>query len=398
MNDGCRSKTFAINVLHLKRLVECLILHNCLPSYYFNNDVMINKNLSFALLLFLLACQKKVEKIQPKLEAISESVYASGVIKSQQQYQAFGMANGLIQQVLVKEGDIIKVGDPLFVIQNEASRLNVENAKLAVDFAQINVEGDKLNELKVAIEMAKNKMLNDSIALERQKSLWAQQIGSKLQLEQAELSYTISLNNYRSALFRFDDLRRQLKFAAAQSKKQYEISNSIRKDYVVKSQINGRVYAINKAVGEIVNTQTPLAIIGDANHFLIELQIDEKDIVRVKTGQQLFLAMDSYKGKAFEGKITKINPIMNERTRTFLVEGIFIERPEQLYPNLTCEANIVIHRKEKAITIPRAYLSKDSFVIGENKQAIAVKTGLKDFQKVEILSGLNVSDFIIKPK
>lgn len=358
----------------------------------------MNKNLAYVAFLFLMACQKKVEKIQPKIESITESVYASGVIKSKQQYQVFATVNGLIQKILVKEGDIVKVGDPLFVIQNETSKLNAENAKLAADFAQMNVDGDKLNDLKTALETAKTKMMNDSIVLQRQKSLWAQQIGSKMQLEQAELAFTTSSNNYRSAIFRYNDLKRQLKFAAEQSRKQFDVSSSLTKDYVVKSQINGKIYSINKEIGELVSAQMPLAIIGNATEFLTELQIDEKDIVRIKLGQQVFFTMDSYKGKSFEGRISKINPIMNERSRTFLIEAEFVDKPEQLYPNLTCEANIVIERKDKVMTIPRVFLLNDSLVILENKNQRAVKTGLKDYKKVEILSGLNVDDFIIKTK
>ena len=62
-------------------------------------------------------------------------------------------------------------------------------------------------------------MLNDSILLVRQRGLWAQQIGSKVELEQRELAYTTSLSNYQAAIFRYNDLRKQLDFAAAQSKK-----------------------------------------------------------------------------------------------------------------------------------------------------------------------------------
>lgn len=142
--------------------------------------------------LLLYAC-KVAEKTQPTIENISESVYASGIIKSKKPIPGFSppMVGGLIQQILVKEGDVVKKGDALFVIQNETSKLNAENASLAADFANSNVGGDRLNELKGAIETARTKMVNDSILLVRQRGLWAQQIGSKVELEQRELAYTI---------------------------------------------------------------------------------------------------------------------------------------------------------------------------------------------------------------
>ena len=343
------------------------------------------------------ACRKQPEKTQPTLERITESVYASGIIKSKNQYQVFSTVGGLIQKIWVEEGQVVKKGDALFVVQNETSRLSAENAKLAADFADLNTTGDRLRELKGAIETARSKMLNDSILLLRQRGLWAQQIGSKVELEQRELAYTGSANNYEAAVLRYRDLQKQLKFAAAQSQKLLSISKTVAQDYTVRSQTDGRVYSISREVGEIVNAQTPVAIIGDADQFVTELQIDENDIVRIRPKQRVLLTLDSYKGQVFEATVSKIDPIMNERSRTFKVEADFTQKPPVLYPNLTAEANIVIQTKEKAITVPRSYLLGDSLVILENKERRRVEVGLKDYLKVEILTGLSAQETILKP-
>lgn len=343
-------------------------------------------------------CSKQPEKTRPTVENITESVYASGVIKSKSQYQVYATVSGLIQQILVKEGDVVKKGDALFVVENETPRLNTENASLAADFAEWNRRGERLNELKTAIETAKSKMLNDSILLVRQRGLWAQKIGSQVELEQRELTYTTSVNNYQAALSRYTDLQKQLDFAAAQSEKLLSISKTAAQDYIVRSQTDGRVYSISKEAGEIVNPQSALAIIGASDDFVAELQIDESDISRIRTGQRVLLTLDSYKGEVFEAKISKIDPIMNERTRTFTVEAEFVKRPPVLYPNLTTEANVVIRTKENAVTIPRAWLVGDSLVILEDKSTRKVEIGLKDYQKVEILGGLGANETILKPE
>lgn len=345
----------------------------------------------------LFACGKQPEKTQPTTENITESVYASGIIKSKNQYQVFATVGGIIQKVLVREGDVVKKGDPLLVIQNEASRLNAENAKLAADFADRNISGDRLSELKGLIETARTKMLNDSLLLQRQRGLWAQQIGSKVELEQRELAYANSANTYQSAVLRYRDLQKQLDFAAAQSKKLLSISQSLAQDYTVRSLTDGRVYSLLKEPGEMVGLQSPVAIIGDAEAFVAVLQVDENDIARVKPGQRVLLLLDSYKGQVFEAKVSKIDPIMNERTRTFSMEADFVQRPPTLYPNLTTEANIIIQSKEKVVTIPRAYLLNDSLVILTDKSQRKVAVGLKDYQKVEILGGLSANETILKP-
>jgi multidrug efflux pump subunit AcrA (membrane-fusion protein) len=161
--------------------------------------------------------------------------------------------------------------------------------------------------------------------------------------------------------------------------------------------LNGKVYNVLKEAGEMVNTQSPVAIIGDASGFMIELQVDEYDITRVIVGQKVLLSMDSYKGEVFEAVVTKIDPIMNEQTKTFKVEAAFVDPPPTLYPNLTTEANIIIKVKEKALTIPRSFLIDDNYVMLSNKEKRKVIVGMKDYEKAEIVSGLTKDDVILKP-
>jgi multidrug efflux pump subunit AcrA (membrane-fusion protein) len=349
------------------------------------------------LILLLAACASKQETTQPTEEGITESVYASGVVKSKNQYQVFSTVTGLLSEILVAEGDTILQGTTLFRIKSTTAKLNVENAQLAAENASLNTNIDKLNELKINIDLAKSKVKNDSLLFERQKTLWQQNIGSKVAFEQAELSYKNAVTAYESALLRYNDLKKQIDFSAKQTSKNLQISNTLLNDYAIKSEAGGKVFSILKEKGELITPQNPIAVIGDAQEFILELQIDEYDIAKIKTGQKILVTLDSYKGQVFEATVNTITPIMNERTRSFTIEAIFTKRPKVLYPNLTVEANIIIQSKEKTITIPRSYLVKDSFVLLSNEEKRAVKIGLKDYNKVEILEGLTTTDNILKP-
>ena len=97
-------------------------------------------------------------------------------------------------------------------------------------------------------------------------------------------------------------------------------------------------------------------MIGSATDLYLELEVDEYDITKIKLGQQAYIMLDSYTDQAFEASITRIVPLMDERSRTFKVEARFKQRPPALYPNLTCEASIVLQKKEKTLTIPAAYV------------------------------------------
>ena len=354
--------------------------------------------LYFTFLVFILSCNKKQESVFPTEGQITESIYASGSLKSEDQYQAFVTVNGVIDEILVKEGDSVLVGTPLVSISNQAQKINTENAALAAKFADVQENRGRLTDAKNVIETTKSKFNLDSSIYARQKTLWGQQIGTRIDLEQKELNFENSRANYLSAIQKYKDLKRQIDFSAAQSKKNLEISSSLQQDYTLKSKTSGVIFSILKSKGEIVGPQTPIAIIGNPNSFVLEMQVDENDIFKINSKMPVVITLDSYKNEVFEASITKISPIMNERSKTFLVEAKFNQSPAKLYPRMTFEANIILRTKDKGLLVPRNYLIGDSVATLKNGDKKMVKTGLKDFQKIEILSGLSVSDEIIKPQ
>ncbi|KYP13194.1 HlyD family efflux transporter periplasmic adaptor subunit, partial [Flavihumibacter sp. CACIAM 22H1] len=224
-----------------------------------------------------------------------------------------------------------------------------------------------------------------------------QGIGTRNELEQRQLAMENSAANLEIARRQYNELERQIRFTAQQARKNLAISREQQNDFIIKSESDGRVYKLLKEKGETVNLQQPIATIGNPDAFILELLVDEYDIARISEGQKVIVQMDSYKGQVFEARLTKIDPIMDERTRSFLVEASFIQAPEKLYPNLSAEANIVVQSKPKTLTIPRTYLVQDSFVLLENKEKRKVKTGLKDYQLVEILEGITVHDHLLDP-
>ncbi len=357
---------------------------------------MTNK-LLILMMLVCFACKRKVETIKPSAESISESIYASGTIKSKDQYQAFATVNGIVEKIFVAEGDFVKKGSPILSIYNETQKLNKENSILTAEYADFNANQGKLNEARSLIELSRNKMKNDSLLLMRQLALWKQDIGTRVELEQRELAFENAKNIYQSAKIRYDDLKRQLDFTSLQAKKNVQITNKFEKDYTILSEMDGIVYSMPRIKGDLVGPQTALAVIGAAKQFVLEMQVDEYDILKIKIGLPVLVTMDSYKGKVFEAKVTKVNPLMNERSKTFLVEAAFDKVPETLYPNISFEANIVIQTKEKVILIPRNYILNDSVVFKANGEKVVVKTGLRDYQKIEIISGISLNDELVKP-
>lgn len=339
-----------------------------------------------------------MEKTSPVLKSITESVYASGIIKSSGQYQVFSTVSGLVQDIYVRNGDTVDKDSPILKLSAQTAELNQQSASIDQQYNKEKIIGESLRDLEIQIELAKSKLENDAILLERQKDMWKNKVGTLNDLEQRELSSKNSITTYNSLLLRYKDLKKQLNYNLARSLKNLEITKAVANEYLIKSKINGRVYDLLKEPGELVTPQSVIAIIGDANSFYAELQVDENDITRIKLDQEVLITMDSYKGSVFKAKVSKINPLMSESSRSFTVEVRFVVQPAVLYPNLTAEANIIIQTKKKALTIPRDFLIADKYVLTQKQGKKEIVCGLKDFQEVEVLSGLSVDDVILKPK
>lgn len=361
-----------------------------------HNTNLFTVLVSALILVGIGSCSSKKETIQPEIIDITESIYATGYIKSKNQYEVFSPINGVIEQIFVSEGSEVKKGDTIFIIKNKSQELAVENARITSVTSDLSSNKDKIKVAEEAVQIAQKNLSNDSLQFERQKKLWKENIGSKIELEEKEIRLNSSEAKLAQAKSNYEDLKRQLRLASEQSKNNLAIAKLQQDNFVVTSQVNGIIYKLNKKEGELHDGRSPVAIIG-AKEFIIELSIDEKDIINLKKDQTVILRMDSYESEVFEGRIIAIEPIMNARTRSFEAEAVFINPPTQLYPNLTVEANIVIQTKEDALTIPRKYLVNDSTVLLANGEEQKIEVGIMDFEMVEILNGLDTTTRILLP-
>lgn len=359
-------------------------------------SLLFGKITSAGLLLF--SCGREDENaISPQIGGITESVYASGKILSVDQYEAFTNASGPIQEIFVSEGDSVEIGTPILAVYSEREKLNRESAEIARSYADLKTNQSKLRDLQLTIDLAKSKMLNDSLLLERQKHLWKQNIGTEVELEQKGLAYQNSKTAFDASELRYQDLKRDIEFNEKNASKNLAISQVLESEYILKSKIKGTLYALLKEKGEMVTPQIALAVLGSTENFLLELKVDEYDISKVKLDQPIIVSMDSYKGETFEAKATKIYPIMDSNTKSFTIEAVFTKAPSRLYPNLTLEANIILEVNENALIIPRTYLIDDQFVLDESGDTIPVKVGIRNYQSAQILEGITSTTKIIKP-
>lgn len=353
----------------------------------------------FIALFGLLSCSEDRESTKPVYKELVEAVYSSVLIEPKDAYKVNASITGYIDEVLVKEGDVVKAGDVLFVISSKPIQLNEQNAQLNYELLKDTYAGEAnvIEEMKLDLKSARLKMQNDSLNFVRFKSLYDKNAVSKFEYDNANLTYEISRNNYSSLKKRIARKEKELKNQINQSRNSLNASALKTADYTIKSNLSGKVFQLFKEKGEYISMQEPLAIIGDEKDFYIKMLIDEVDISKIEIGQKVLVSLEAFKNKVFEAKINKIAPKMDERTQTFEIEAVFTEFPSILYMGLTGEGNIVINEKKKALVIPREYLVSGNKVETENGM-VKVITGLSNWSYIEILSGVEESTLIYKPK
>lgn len=367
----------------------------------YQDSMKLLKVFYLSLFLLLVSCsQNDNGEIQPTKGSITESVYASGVVKSENQYTVYSTVSGVLQKINVTAGQTIAKGQSLFQIESDKAALNTENARLAYQLSNENNRyiQDKIAEMETKVQVAKDKLALDLSIYNRNKNIKQYNVISEVDYERVELTYKNSKSNYEAAVKQLSQLKSQLKNEQSRSNVNLKLNEKSQSDFTIKSAISGELFDVLVKEGTLINPQTPLAIIGEKNNYLLELDVDENDMVRVKLGQKLVVTMDSYKDKAFEAIVDKIYPIMDERSRTFKIEAHFIDPPVKLYPNLTAEANIIIQTKQEALTIPKSYLVDNEYVLVNGDEKRKVKIGLSDYQNVEILDGLTPTETIYKPQ
>lgn len=211
---------------------------------------------------------------------------------------------------------------------------------------------------------------------EKQQKLWAQQIGTEVQLLQAKA-------NYESAV----------------AGKEAKIAE--RNMYRIISPISGTVDQINLKVGDVASAQNPnMGIrVVDLDKMKAEAKLGENYLGKVKAGDAVILVMPDLQ----DSIVTKINYVaqsVDPVSRSFGVE-VKLGANKKIRPNMSCQMKIANYNNNNAITVPVSLIQKTSdgdmlYVADGNKaKAVMVSVGNNSNGMVEILSGLEAGQKVI---
>jgi HlyD family secretion protein len=348
-------------------------------------------------------CNRNQDVITPQSKPLIEAVYAAGVVAARDEYEIFAQVDGYMQEKLVADGDAVKKGDVLFIIDNDQQSARFKITQETFNLARKNAGEDSpvIAELTASVASVKSKLQFDSLNYARYSNLIQQNATTKVEYERFKLSYENTQNEYALQQNRLRKIRDQLAMEFQNAKSQLQIAADESGRYLVRSEVAGKIFRTTKEKGELIRRGELLGVAGQDANFFLKLNVDELDIQRIQLKQKVKVKIDAYPGKFFTARIDKIYPMVNLREQSLQVDASLDAPLPGSYSGLAVEANIIIHSKDNAIVIPKAALiSGDSVIIivnGDEKK-VKVTKGIETLDEVEIIAGIEPTQEIILKK
>lgn len=355
---------------------------------------------ALALTLYLLSRGGQEAVIKVEERQIKTMVYGSGYARREGYVVLKSEVSGYIREILVDEGEYVYAGQPLAIIDAGSLDASIKeiDARIGLLKERSREDSDYLKSLEMAVESAQISMENAKRLLERRERLFAEGLISKESYEQAKTSYEVSKREYQRALNLYEDAKSSIGYEKRALIAQRERLLKERQKYTIRSPINGYVLKRYVNSGDYVNPiqENKLFSIGSGDWEVL-LEVDEEYSGLIREGQKVFLRVDAYPGRSFEGKVEKVIAEV-DRSRKLLQVKVRAELPEDLPNNSTVDGNIEIEPKKILLIPKRAY--RDGYVIlydGVRRLKAPVKVGREYGESLEVLEGLKPGDRIVLP-
>jgi len=173
---------------------------------------------------------------------------------------------------------------------------------------------------------------------------------------------------------------------------------------ILRAPVAGTITAIEKEVGETVQSNTLVVSMISQGNFQIEANVSETEIAKVKLDDQVEMTLDALgPDEKFFGKIIKIDPAETVVSGViyYQVNSVFDAEDERIRPGMTVNLDIRTDKKENVLAIPFFIVREKNgeryveILKDGQKEKQDIKTGLEGETMIEVIEGLKEGDEVI---
>ncbi len=390
----------------------------------------------------------EVELAKAKKTSITEKVSASGTVQPVTEVKLAPEVSGEIIELNVEDGDSVRLGEVLVKIRPDVWLSQLERSEATLNQQKANVES-----AKASLSRAEATFMRSEQEYNRQKKLWDEKVISEAEWQLAQQNFKIAKNDLESARQSLEAAKYIVKSTEASVQESRE---NVRRTTVT-SPMKGVISKLNVKQGErVVGTAqmagTEMLRIANLNIMEVRVNVNENDIVRVHLNDTVQIEVDAYTniGKKFKGIVTNIANTAKEKqsadaitefeVRILILRSSYEDLIKKgnkypFRPGMTSNVEILTETKNDVLSVPLAAVTtrspdedkkntkdenedrgdrnnrqvvdeskkqqkqEDKIVVfvNENGKAkmVEVKTGISDYDNIEIISGLTESSEVV---
>jgi membrane fusion protein (multidrug efflux system) len=370
---------------------------------------------AIALLLSLAACSRdrgvqaaEGQKARPvRMEAaqvrdVRREVDVIGTLAAREEVVVSAEVAGRVARLVHDLGDRVPAGAPLIELDPEKLQYRAEGQRAALDQARArdgaSGEGDLPPLDKVPSVVSTTAQLADAQQqLDRAKNLSARNLLSRSDLETAQTRFDTAKAAHDQAMASARQLRADIE---AQSSSLRLAQRELR-DAVIRAPFDGYVAERLVSPGQFVQPQAPVMRIVRLHPLTLTAEVPEKFAPWIETGRGMTVRVDAYPTQVFSGRVVRIAPGVNLKSRAFAIEGEVPNPDGKLKPGTFARVQITTDRVDHAITspvaaVPSRYGTHRVFVV-QNGQIAGREIVLGDRlgDRVEVAQGLDAGTAIV---
>jgi HlyD family secretion protein len=347
------------------------------------------------------------------------SVVATGKVEPITKVEIKSKANGIIKalnadiDLTVKEGDVlVELDKEQLAAAMRGAEANLLAARASLEAAEAQLQKNRVEAEGPDAEFARR-------AYERAQSLYAQHLIAQSALDDAHSLVDMADNRKRAAQSQQGVSQAKVAEARAQVAQAKAAAERAAEDVAnatIRAPIRGTVLSRDVEIGSPVSSilnlganATLVMTLGDITQVFVRGKVDEADIGRVRLGQPARIRVETFKDKSFNGRVTQISPMGVEKDNVTNFEvRVSIDNPgKELKANMTANAEIVLEEHPDSLIVPEAAITydaqKNAFVQVQapgtkaGVKKVAVKVGVGNGTRIQIVEGLKAGDKVVLP-
>ncbi len=342
----------------------------------------------------------------------NDYIRISGQVQPMTTIQVSPQEGGIVQEIVIEEGSVVKAGDVILRLSNDNLDLQILNSE-----AELAEKENILRNTLIAMEQQRLNLRQESLQLEievkklqrkyeQNKALYAEKLISREEYLLAKEDYELAAGRLELVTERAeqDSLYRSVQVGQMEESLRNMRLNMYmirkRKDnLMIKSPIDGELGLLDVVLGQAIASGTKIGQINELGSYKIEAQIDEHYIDRVTAGLE---ASFERQNEAYDAVIRKVYPEV--RDGKFKADFKFGgEQPSNIRTGQTYYLNLQLGQPEKAIIIPRGTFYQKTggkwiYVVSpDGGKAVKreIRIGRQNPQFFEVLEGLEAGEKVI---